>query len=97
MIVQCGFALISTTDAVKLCFTSGALGGTGTRGRSECFAGAWLSRWHGYEEVEHKAVLLDAFHGARGQGLYTYAVRIAGLWIAVVLLVRAARASSPSP
>ena len=47
--------------------------------------------------MEHKAVLLDAFHGARGQGLYTYAVRIAGLWIAVVLLVRAARASSPSP
>src|SRR5207247_8080037 len=45
-----------------------------------------LFRWHGYEEVEHKAVLFDAFHAARGHGLYTYAVRIAGLWIAVVLL-----------
>src|SRR6266704_955280 len=30
--------------------------------------------------------LLDVFHAARGHGLYTYAVRIAGLWIAVVLL-----------
>jgi predicted metal-dependent hydrolase len=47
---------------------------------------ARLFRWHGYEEVEHKAVLFDAFHAARGRGLYTYAVRIAGLWIAVVLL-----------
>jgi uncharacterized protein len=47
---------------------------------------ARLFRWHGYEEVEHKAVLFDAFHAARGHGLYTYAVRIAGLWIAVVLL-----------
>jgi predicted metal-dependent hydrolase len=46
-----------------------------------------LFRWHGYEEVEHKAVLFDVFHAARGRGLYTYAVRIAGLWIAVVLLV----------
>ena len=50
---------------------------------------ARLFRWHGYEEVEHKAVLFDAFHAARGQGLYTYAVRIAGLWIAVVLLALA--------
>ena len=50
---------------------------------------ARLFRWHGYEEVEHKAVLFDAFHAARGRGLYTYAVRIAGLWIAVVLLVLA--------
>jgi hypothetical protein len=48
---------------------------------------ARLFRWHGYEEVEHKAVLFDAFHAARGQGLYTYALRIAGLWIAVLLLV----------
>jgi predicted metal-dependent hydrolase len=48
---------------------------------------ARLFRWHGYEEVEHKAVLFDVFHAARGHGLYTYAVRIAGLWIAVVLLV----------
>ena len=48
-----------------------------------------LFRWHGYEEVEHKAVLFDAFHAARGHGLYTYAVRIAGLWIAVVLLALA--------
>ena len=48
---------------------------------------AALFRWHGYEEVEHKAVLFDTFHAARGHGLYTYAVRIAGLWIAVVLLV----------
>ena len=47
---------------------------------------ARLFRWHGYEEVEHKAVLFDAFHAARGRGLYTYTVRIAGLWIAVVLL-----------
>ena len=47
---------------------------------------ARLFRWHGYEEVEHKAVLFDVFHAARGHGLYTYAVRIAGLWIAVVLL-----------
>jgi hypothetical protein len=50
---------------------------------------ARLFRWHGYEEVEHKAVLFDAFHAARGQGLYTYTVRIAGLWIAVVLLALA--------
>ncbi len=50
---------------------------------------ARLFRWHGYEEVEHKAVLFDAFHAARGHGLYTYAVRIAGLWIAVVLLALA--------
>jgi hypothetical protein len=55
---------------------------------------ARLFRWHGYEEVEHKAVLFDAFHAARGQGLYTYAVRIAGLWIAVVLLVLALPAVS---
>src|SRR5882724_10784905 len=47
---------------------------------------ARLFQWHGYEEVEHKAVLFDAFHAARGRGLYTYAVRIAGLWIAVVLV-----------
>jgi hypothetical protein len=47
---------------------------------------ARLFRWHGYEEVEHKAVLFDAFHAARGHGLYIYAVRLAGLWIAVVLL-----------
>jgi len=39
--------------------------------------------------VEHKAVLFDAFHAARGRGLYTYTVRIAGLWIAVVLLALA--------
>ncbi len=50
---------------------------------------ARLFRWHGYEEVEHKAVLFDAFHAARGQGLYTYAVRIIGMWIAVVLLALA--------
>jgi predicted metal-dependent hydrolase len=45
-----------------------------------------LFRWHGYEEVEHKAVLFDVFHAARGRGLYTWAVRVAGLWIAVALL-----------
>jgi hypothetical protein len=28
---------------------------------------ARLFRWHGYEEVEHKAVLFDAFHAARGR------------------------------
>ncbi len=50
---------------------------------------ARLFRWHGYEEVEHKAVLFDAFHAVRGHGLYTYAVRIAGLWIAVVLVALA--------
>ena len=50
---------------------------------------AQLFRWHGYEEVEHKAVLFDAFHAVRGHGLYTYAIRIAGLWIAVVLLALA--------
>src|SRR5439155_1141919 len=50
---------------------------------------ARLFRWHGFEEVEHKAVLFDVFHAARGRGLYTYAVRIAGLWIAVVLLALA--------
>src|SRR5262252_1443827 len=50
---------------------------------------AQLFRWHGYEEVEHKAVLFDAFHAARGHGFYTYAVRIAGLWIAVVLVALA--------
>ncbi len=50
---------------------------------------ARLFRWHGYEEVEHKAVLFDVFHAARGHGLYTYGVRIAGLWIAVVLLALA--------
>jgi predicted metal-dependent hydrolase len=47
---------------------------------------ARLFRWHGYEEVEHKAVLFDVFHAVRGHGLYTYSVRIAGLWIAIVLL-----------
>jgi predicted metal-dependent hydrolase len=47
---------------------------------------ARLFRWHGYEEVEHKAVLFDLFHAVRGHGLYTYAVRITGLWIAVILL-----------
>jgi hypothetical protein len=47
---------------------------------------ARLFRWHGYEEVEHKAVLFDAFHAVRGHGLYTYAVRIAGLWIALLLV-----------
>ena len=39
--------------------------------------------------VEHKAVLFDVFHAARGRGLYTYAVRITGLWVAVVLLALA--------
>jgi uncharacterized protein len=48
---------------------------------------ARLFRWHGYEEVEHKAVLFDLFHSARGHGLYTYVVRITGLWIALVLVV----------
>jgi predicted metal-dependent hydrolase len=48
-----------------------------------------LFRWHGYEEVEHKAVLFDAFHAARGHGPYSYAVRVTGLWIAVVLLALA--------
>ena len=47
---------------------------------------ARLFRWHGYEEVEHKAVLFDVFYAARGDGLYTYVVRITGLWIAVVLV-----------
>ena len=47
---------------------------------------ARLFLWHGYEEVEHKAVLFDVFHAARGHGLYTYAVRIAGLWIAIILV-----------
>jgi uncharacterized protein len=50
---------------------------------------ARLFRWHGYEEVEHKAVLFDAFHAVRGHGLCTYAVRIAGLWIALVLVALA--------
>jgi predicted metal-dependent hydrolase len=50
---------------------------------------AGLFRWHSYEEIEHKAVLFDVFHAARGHGLYTYAVRIAGLWIAIVLLALA--------
>src|SRR5262249_38774824 len=47
---------------------------------------ARLFLWHGYEEVEHKAVLFDVFHAVRGHGLYSYAVRIAGLWIALVLV-----------
>jgi predicted metal-dependent hydrolase len=50
---------------------------------------ARLFRWHGYEEVEHKAVLFDVFHAARGHGLYTYGVRLAGLWIAVLLVALA--------
>lgn len=50
---------------------------------------AQLFRWHAYEEVEHKAVLFDAFHAARGYGVYTYAIRITGLWIALVLLALA--------
>jgi uncharacterized protein len=50
---------------------------------------ARLYRWHGYEEVEHKAVLFDAFHAVRGDGIYTYAVRVAGLWIALVLVALA--------
>src|SRR5436305_8028 len=36
-----------------------------------------------------ESFFIDAFHAARGHGLYTYAVRIAGLWIAVVLLALA--------
>jgi hypothetical protein len=55
---------------------------------------ARLFRWHGYEEVEHKAVLFDLFHAARGRGLYSYAVRVAGLWIAVVLLAIALPSAS---
>jgi predicted metal-dependent hydrolase len=50
---------------------------------------ARLFRWHAYEEVEHKAVLFDAFHAARGHGLHAYAVRITGLWIALGLLALA--------
>jgi predicted metal-dependent hydrolase len=50
---------------------------------------AQLFRWHGYEEVEHKAVLFDVFHAARGHGFRSYSVRIAGLWIAVVILALA--------
>ena len=55
---------------------------------------ARLFRWHGYEEVEHKAVLFDLFHAARGRGLYSYAVRVAGLWIAVLLLAIALPSAS---
>jgi predicted metal-dependent hydrolase len=55
---------------------------------------ARLFRWHGYEEVEHKAVLFDAFHAVHGHGLYPYAVRIAGLWIAVALLALALPSAS---
>ena len=67
--------------------------------RPALFAGveprvAWLFRWHGYEEVEHKAVLFDLFHAVRGCGLYTYAVRVAGLWIAAVLLAVALPSAS---
>ena len=47
---------------------------------------ARLFRWHAYEEVEHKAVLFDAFRAACGNGLSTYVVRIAGLWLALVLV-----------
>src|SRR2546425_7753553 len=50
---------------------------------------ARLFRWHGYEEVEHKAVLFDVFHAARGHGLYTYAVRITGARSAIALLAPA--------
>jgi uncharacterized protein len=67
--------------------------------RPELFDGvdpriARLFRWHGYEEVEHKAVLFDAFHAARGPGLSTYVVRVTGLWIGVVLLALALPAVS---
>ena len=55
---------------------------------------ASLFRWHSYEEIEHKAVLFDVFHAARGRSLYTYAVRVTGLWIAVVLLAVAWPAAS---
>ena len=34
-------------------------------------------------------MLFDGFHAVRGHGLYIYAVRIAGLWVAVLLLVLA--------
>src|SRR5947199_7462 len=40
------------------------------------------------QEAAH-ASMHAAFNAARGHGLYTYAVRIAGLWIAVVLLALA--------
>ena len=60
--------------------------------RPEVLAGvdppiAHLLRWHAYEEVEHKAVLFDAFQAARGDGLGTYLARVAGLWLAVFLVV----------
>lgn len=55
---------------------------------------ARLFRWHGYEEVEHKAVLFDLFHAVRGPGLRTYAVRLTGLWIALVLLLVALPSAS---
>ena len=63
-----------------------ALAARAARGRRPAYRPV-VPVWHCYEEVEHKAVLFDVFHAARGHGLYTYAVRIDGLWIAVVLLV----------
>jgi hypothetical protein len=45
----------------------------------------WL--WHSYEEVEHKAALFDAFTAVHGRGPDAYLYRIAGLAVAVDVLV----------
>ncbi len=47
---------------------------------------ARLFLWHGYEELEHKAVLFDAYADAYGTGFSAYVHRQLGLVIAIGLL-----------
>lgn len=48
---------------------------------------ARLFLWHGYEELEHKAILFDAFADVHGTGFSSYVHRQLGLLVAVVLLL----------
>jgi hypothetical protein len=48
---------------------------------------ARLFLWHGYEELEHKAVLFDAFADVHGTGFSSYVHRQLGLLVTIVVLL----------
>jgi hypothetical protein len=48
---------------------------------------ARLFLWHGYEELEHKAILFDAFADVHGTGFSSYVHRQIGLLVAIVVLL----------